>query len=88
MAADEPRALETGNDSAHRGRANLFGVGQLPERPKSPEDQDGESGKLGGTDATFAVADTEAPQKVDRGGVELVGDVDCGQRRGGGRRRR
>ena len=40
----------------------------------SAEDEDGESGKLGGADVGFAIADAKAAEQVDGAGVELVGD--------------
>ena len=77
VAADQPGALEAGDDAAHGWRSDLFGVGELTERSGTAEDEDGERGKLGGADAGFAVADTKAAQQMDGGGVELVGDFGC-----------
>jgi hypothetical protein len=74
MAADHSRALEAGDDAAHCRRTDLLSVGKFAERLWSTEDEDGESGKLGGTDVGFAVADAKSAEQVDGGGVKLVGD--------------
>jgi hypothetical protein len=78
MPTDERGALEAGDDAAHCWRANLLGVGKLAERSGSAEDEDGKGGKLGGANASFAVANTEATEQVDGSGMELVGDFGRG----------
>jgi len=75
VAADQSRALEAGDDAAHGGWADLLGIGKFAKRSGATEDQDGESGELGGTDAAFAVADAKPPEQVNGGGVEFVGDL-------------
>lgn len=86
VAANQFRALQTGDDAAHRGRAHLLGVGEFAERFGAAEDEDGECGELGGADVALAVADAQAAKQVDGCGVELVGDVGCcGRRRVAGR---
>jgi hypothetical protein len=77
VAADEFGALEAGDDAAHGWRADLFGGGKFAERFGSAEDEDGKRGELGRTDSAFAVANAEAAQQVDRGGVELIGEFGC-----------
>ena len=86
LAADEFGALEAGDNAAHRWRADLLGVRKFAEGFGAAENEDGESGELGGADAAFAVADTQAAQQVDGSGVELVGEFGyCrGQRSTGG----
>ena len=75
VAADQSRTLEAGDDAAHGGWADLLGIGKFAKRSGATEDQDGESGELGRTDAAFAVADAKPPEQVNGGGVELVGDL-------------
>jgi len=79
VAADESGALEAGDDTAHRGGADLFGIGKLAKRLWTAEDEDGKSGKLGRADAAFAVADPKTPKEVDGGGVELVSKFESRQ---------
>lgn len=74
MPTDESGALEAGDDATHGGWPDLLSVGELAERLWSAEDEDGESGKLGGADVGFAVADAKAAQQMNGGGMELVGD--------------
>jgi hypothetical protein len=82
VPAYEASALESGDDAAHGGRADLLGISELAERFGSAEDENGEGGKLGGADASFAIADAKAAEEVDGGGMELVGDFNgCGIRR-------
>jgi hypothetical protein len=78
MTADQPGALEAYDDAAHSGWADLFGTGKFAERFWSAEDEDGEGGELGGADASFAIADSEAAEQVDGGGVKLIGDFGRG----------
>jgi hypothetical protein len=81
VAAHQATTLKAGDDAAHRGRANLFGVGEFAEGARASEDEDGERGELSGADTTFAVANAKAPEQMDGGGVELVREF------GGGRDR-
>lgn len=74
VPANQAGALETGDNATHGRRADLFGVSKLAERFWAAEDEDGESGKLGGADASFAVADAKAAEQVDGSGVKLIGD--------------
>jgi hypothetical protein len=88
VPADQSRTLEAGDDAAHGGRSDLFCVGKLAKRLGAAKYEDGKSGKLGGADAAFSVADTEAAEQVNRGGVELIGDFGRAHvRRGDGARR-
>jgi hypothetical protein len=83
MPTDESGALEANDDAAHCRWADLLGVGKFAERSGPAKDEDGESGKLGGADAGFAIADTKAAEQVDSGGVKLIGDFGrCHVRRG------
>jgi hypothetical protein len=75
VAADQSRALEAGDDAAHGGWADLLGIGKFAKRSSATEDQNGQSGELGRTDAAFAVADAKPPEQVNGGGVELIGDL-------------
>ena len=77
MASDEAGALEAGDDAAHGRRAYLFGVGKFAKRSGTAKDEDGERGKLGGADASFAVTDAKAAEQVNGCRVELVGDLGC-----------
>jgi hypothetical protein len=72
VAADESGALEAGDDTAHRGGTDLFGVGKLAKRLWTAEDEDRKGGKLGRADTAFAVADPKAAKEMNSGGVELV----------------
>lgn len=83
VAADQAGTLKTGNDSGHRWRTNLLGGSEFTERLWAAENEDGQGGKLGGTDAAFAIADAQPAQKVDGGGVKVIGDFGrCYARRG------
>jgi len=75
MSLDQAGALQAGDDAAHGWRADLFGVGEFAERSGPTEDEHGESGELGRTDAAFAVADAKTAKQVNRSGVELIRDV-------------
>jgi hypothetical protein len=79
VAADQSCALETGDDAAHCWRTDLLSVGKFAERFGAAEDEDREGGKLGGADAGFAIANTEAAEQVDGDGVKLVGDFGRGR---------
>jgi len=92
VAADQSGALEAGDDAAHRGGADLFGIGKLAKRLCTAEDKDGKGGKLGRADTALAVADAKAAKEVNGGGVELVSKFESRQVSlrdcFGGRRRR
>jgi hypothetical protein len=75
VAAEQSRALEAGDDAAHSRWSDLLGIGKFAKRSGATEDQNGERGELGGTDAAFAVADAELPEQVNGDGVQLIGDV-------------
>src|SRR5208282_216455 len=64
VAAHQAGALESGDDAAHRGRANLFRVSEFAKRPWSAEDEDGKRGELGRADAAFPVAGAQPAQQV------------------------
>src|SRR5208282_1499659 len=86
VAAHQAGALESGDDAAHRGRANLFRVSEFAKRPWSAEDEDGKRGELGRADAAFPVAGAQPAQQVNGGRVELIGDFCRGQGRSRSRR--
>jgi hypothetical protein len=71
VPANESGVLESGDNAAHRGGTDLFGVGKFAKRLWTAEDEDGKGGKLRGADTAFAVADAKSPKEVNRGGVEL-----------------
>lgn len=81
MAPHQPGALQAGNDAAHGGRTDVFGVGKFAERLWAAENEDGQGGKLGGAHAAFSVADAKPAEQVDGSGVELIGDFGRGGRR-------
>ena len=62
VPAHQAGALEAGDDAAHGGWADLLSVGKFAVRLWSAEDEDGEGGKLGGANASFAIADTESAE--------------------------
>jgi hypothetical protein len=74
VAFYEAGALKSSDDAAHRGRANLFGIGKLAEGFRAAKDKDGKRGKLGGANAAFKVADPQATEEMNGGGVEAIGD--------------
>jgi hypothetical protein len=87
MPPQQPGALEASDDAAHRGRADLFGVGEFAERLWAAEDKYGQRGELGGANPTLPVANTKPTQQVNRGGVKLIGDLhrrQCRRQRGRG----
>jgi hypothetical protein len=76
VAANEPGALQAGDDAAHGGGADLLGGGQFAEGFRPAENEYRKSRKLGGSDSAGEIADTQAAEKVDGGGMELVGDAE------------
>jgi len=74
VSADQPGAVEAGDDAAHGGRSDLFYVRKLPERLGAAEYQNRKGRKLGWADAALAVTNTKPAEQVNRGGVKLIGD--------------
>lgn len=68
-------AVEAGDDTAHGGRSDLFGVGEFPEGSRAAKDENRKRGKLGGADAAFAVANAKAAKQVNCGGMKLIGEI-------------
>jgi hypothetical protein len=62
----------------------LLGFGEFAEGACAAENQDREGRKLGRADAALAIANAEAAEEMDRGGVENVGDLEAVERRGTG----
>jgi hypothetical protein len=59
--------LEACYDSCHRWRLHLLRFGELTERERSTEDDDGESGKPGRRQAAYIILPAKLPQQVNRG---------------------
>ena len=76
LTPDETAGLERLDDARHRRRADLLGGGELPERPRPTEDEDGERGQLRRRDAGLRILTADMPQSVDGGRVKAVGGVD------------
>jgi len=72
---NEALFFEGVDDPGHRGRANLFGGGQIAEGYRAPEDDDGEGGQAWGVETRAFIFLAELSQQVDGGRVELVGDI-------------
>jgi hypothetical protein len=76
LPPDEATGLERLDDARHRRRTDLLGSGELPERPRSAEDENGERGQLRRRDPGRRVLPADMPQRVDGGRVKAVGGVD------------
>lgn len=84
LAPHESSCLQCGNDARHRGRTHLFGRGEVAERDRAGEDDDGERRETGSAESGGVVLAAQAPEQVDGGRVEPVGRLDDGVGDGAG----
>jgi hypothetical protein len=82
MTADQLGALEAGDDSAHRRGPDLLGFGEFAERARAAEDKNGQSRKLGRSDAAGEIANAKPAKQVNGGRVEVIGDSEGVAREG------
>ena len=75
-AIDQPFRLENHDQLGNRGWTHLLGPGEITESDRTAEDDDGEGGELRGGETGGVVLAAEAPEEVEGGGVEAVGEVD------------
>lgn len=74
LPVDQPIRLETGHDPRHRWRLHAFGAGKSAEGYRAAEDDDRESGEARSRKPAGIVFLAQSAQKVDRRGMELVGE--------------
>ena len=76
FAPHEPIALHADDEPGDCRRADLFGLGERPERDRpSAEDEHGERRGAGGGQSHRVVFAPQAPQELDGGGMEPVRDA-------------
>jgi len=73
ISAREAVLLEPAHDPGHRRRAHLLGRGQLAERLRAAEDEDGEGGEPRGGQPARGILAPRMAKRVDRGGMEPIG---------------
>ena len=74
--AHQTGALQARDDTAHRWRADLLGLGKLAERSRATsKHQNRKRGELRRANTAFAVAHAQPPQQVNRRGVQPVGGL-------------
>ena len=74
FAADETVALHAEDQSRDGRRTDLLGPGERSDRGRPAEDQDRQGRGARRRQAHRIVLPAEAPEQVDGGGMEAVGD--------------
>ncbi len=74
-ALDEPPRLQHPDQPRYRRRPHLLGTGEITEGDGPAEDDDGEGGELGGGEAGGIVFAAKAAEKMNRRGVEAIGEA-------------
>jgi len=67
-------ARKSGNDAAHGGWFDLLGGGEFAESFRAAENEHGKRRETSGTFAGGGVLFADAPQQVNGGAVQAVGD--------------